>query len=280
MIKKYAFCQHTVLNIVLFLALSVSTLGCGTTSTSIPSPVSKPPPTVKLSVSNLTSPDGTAASALEGESVAIIVDVEPYEHLGWTWQVSGTSGGALNTDEGENVVYTAGKAGIDTITIRATLADGTPLKESLTIQVEAAATEIPVETDNPLPPRVTLDNLQNNQHVPCENLARGTYPDDLEDAIWPVVFISGRYYPQDDGGKAAQKANGEWYQNVRFGDCTNNPEVDSGKAFQLIILTANEATNLEFENYFSNGRKTGQWPGMKELPAGAEEQVRIIVIRE
>jgi hypothetical protein len=90
-----------------------------------------------------------------------------------------------------------------------------------------------------LPPKVTLTSLQNEQKVPCENIASGTYPSDLDKEIWPVAYIGGIYYPQDEGGKAAKKVDGNWYQTVRFGDCTRT-KVDVGKQFQLIIVTAHE----------------------------------------
>jgi hypothetical protein len=219
---------------------------------------------VTLNVASVTSPGGTAANIPAGESAAIVVNVEPYEKLTWTWEVSGTSGGSLNTNQGENVVYKAGQAGIDTVTARATLADGTSIKQSITMNVQPPSTETPTATVTP----------------PCSNLAQGTYPDGLDRAIWPVVFIGGMYHPQDEGGKAAQKANGQWYQTVRFGDCLNNPNRDIGQPFQLIIVTANEAANAAFEAYIVNGKKTGKWLGMSELPLGTEEQVRIVVVRE
>jgi hypothetical protein len=223
---------------------------------------------------------GSMAVIRAGESAAIAINIEPYAQLNWTWEVSGTSGGTLNTNQGENVIYKAGAVGIDTVVARATLADGTPVKQSVDINVEPPATQVPTPTETPPPPKVTLDNLHDNQKVPCSNLARGTFPAELEKAIWPVVFVGNLYHPQDEGGKAAQKANGEWYQTVRFGDCLNNPDTNIGQPFQLIIVTANESANAAFEAYLLNGQKTGKWPGMTELPAGVEEQVRIIVIRQ
>lgn len=281
MFAKRAYHLSVYLGFVNLLILSLLLTSCGggtPAPTNTPSP--KPPPLVSLNVASVTSPGGTASSIPAGESVAIVVDVEPYEELQWSWDVSGTSGGTLNTKEGENVVYKAGQAGIDTITARANLADGTQIKQSITMNVQPPATETPTATPTAMPPKVTLDNIQNDQKVPCSNLASGTYPDGLDKAIWPIVYIAGRYHPQDEGGKAAPKANGTWHQTVRFGDCAGNPTKDVGQSFQLVIVTANEAANAAFEAYILKGQQTGDWPGMEQLPPGAEEQTRIFVIRE
>jgi hypothetical protein len=241
----------------------------------------KLPPTFKMNVAVPdTLEEGSMVRLPERESAAISINIEPYEQLVWTWEVSGTSGGSLNTTQGENVIYTAGTAGIDTVTARATMGDGTAVKQSVDINVEPPATATPLPTETALPPKVTLENLQDNQKVPCSNLVGGTFPAGLDKAIWPVVFVGGVYHPQDEGGKAAQKANGRWFQTVRFGDCVNAPKKDIGQPFHLIIVTANESANAAFELYIANGKQTGKWPGMPALPEGAEEQVRVVVIRE
>jgi len=142
---------------------------------------------------------------------------------------------------------------------------------------EAPPTEIPL-TETPLP-KVTLTSIQNGQTVPCYNDVSGTYEEGLEDYIWPVVIIGGQIYPQDVGGKSASKVSGEWFHVARFGNC-NTPEVDKGKRFELLIVTANESANTEFEAYFANAIKTGDWSPMPALPSGIETQAHISVIRE
>ena len=128
-------------------------------------------------------------------------------------------------------------------------------------------------------PVVVLTTPQDGQKVPCSNIAKGTYPLDFKDYIWPVVYVSGRYYPQATEGKAAQKNSGNWYQPVRFGDC-NDPKEDGEKPFQLIIVTANELANAEFEKYEKAGQASRNWRGMVELPQGTIEQVRLSVTRQ
>jgi hypothetical protein len=128
-------------------------------------------------------------------------------------------------------------------------------------------------------PVVVLTTPQDGQKVPCSNIAKGTYPPDFKGYIWPVVYVSGRYYPQATGGKAAQKNSGNWYQTVRFGD-SNHLKEDEEKPFQLIIVTANELANAEFEKYEKAGQASRNWRGMVELPPGTIEQVRIRVTRQ
>ena len=273
MFAKRAYDQSVYFSLAFLLISSMLLTACGGGEPPIPTTTpTKLPPTVKLTVSTV--------NVQEGKEAAILVELQPYAELEWKWEVSGSSEGTLNKDTGETVIYTAGKAGIDTVTARAKLADGTPVRESVTINVEPAATEVPPPTDTPEPPRVTLAELKPEQKVPCANSLSGTYPAGLEKHIWPVVYVGGKYHPQDEGGKSAQTVDGRWYQTVRFGNCDANPETDKGVRFQLIIFTANDSANAAFEAYISNGQKTGQWPGMTELPPGLEEQLRIVVIRE
>ena len=274
MFVEHAHNRSVYFSIMLLLLSATTLTACGGSAATAPPAASATQleHTVKLTISTV--------NLQEGKETAILVEIQPYETLDWIWEVSGTSGGSLNTNKGENVIYKAGKAGIDTVTARGQLADGTPLKQSININVEAPATEVALATETALPPKVTLTTPQNEQKVVCENLASGTYPLDVEEAIWPIVYINGRFYPQDEGGKSAKKVEGKWYQTVRFGDCTK-ANVDTGEQFQLIIVTANQTANAAFEEYFTNAQETGDWGGMIELPAsGVEEQLRIIVTRE
>lgn len=286
--------------VALLLVISMWTIGCTSspTPTSLPSPAPsplpsltpspaptltlQPPPTVTLNVS-------PGPQVPVGQGVAIVLNVDPYQQLDWTWDVSGTSGGQLNTKTGENVVYTAGKEGVDIIVARAKTPSGDIVKQTVSISVIAAfsnsvpttsapLTQVPPATAPPSINMVTLTTPQSGQTVPCSNVASGTYPLDLEDAIWPVVYVGGRYHPQDEGGKGAQKISGNWYQTVRFGDCSQTTK-DIGQPFQLIIVTANASANTEFEKYIAIAQKSGIYTGLIELPDGVKEQTRIVVNR-
>jgi len=260
--------------VALLFALSLVIAGCGGT------PTPRPQPTFDLDVR-----PGTEVQV--GKGVAIVTKVEPLEKLNLKWSVSGTSEGKLNTDTGEQVVYTAGKKGIDIVVAEGTTASGVPIKQTVTLTVVSEAppitfTPTPSPTQRvtltPTPVIITLTYPQGDQFVPCENPARGTYPLDLTDRIWPVVYIGNKYHPQDEGGKAPPMVNGNWSGTVRFGDCTK-PAENKGTPFQLIIVTANEAANKAFEKYLVTARDMG-FPGMESLPAGFTEHLRIAVTRQ
>jgi hypothetical protein len=275
--NRFAFFVLTLLLICSFVLTACNQAASDSTT--------KPPPTVTINVV-----PGMEVS--EGDEVAMVLETDPYEPLDWVWTVSGNSAGTLNVPSGENIVYTAGKEGVDIIEAKATLEDGTPIKKTITITVTAsepppppsetpvAPTEIP-PTETPLPPKVTLVDLQDGQKVNCLNLLSGTYSPDVEtEYIWPVVLVAGRFYPQDNAGKAAQMVDGEWSQAVRFGNCDNPNPNDIGLTFELFIVTTNDSANAEFEAYIANAIKTGNWEGMLTLPSGTEKQVHIKVIRK
>ena len=273
--------------VTLLLTLSLIT-GCGggapaPVPTQPTSPTPKPPPTITVDVS-------PGLEVPVGKSVSIVISVVPYEQLDWNWSLTGTGGGQLSSKTGENVVYKAGMEGMDNVVAEAKTADGATLKKTVALTIVAAPytptpvapmTATPLPTPTMSPPSgsaVTLTNIQDGQEVPCSNVARGTYPLDLTDEIWPVVYVIGRYYPQDEGGQSAQKNGGNWYQTVRFGDC-NNPQQTVGQQFQLIIYTVDASAKAEFEKYLKTGAASGL-PGMTKVPEGATEQLRIGVIRK
>lgn len=277
----------------LLLTLSLVITGCN----AAPAPSATPtpaqiaaakPPTILLDVK-------PASEVQTGQGVAIVAKVEPYEKLDLKWSVSGTSGGKLSADTGEQVVYTAGQVGVDIVVAEGKTASGTPVKQTVALTIVAAPptaaptqppTQVPsttapstITTTSPSASTVTLTSLQNNQTVPCENLATGTYTLDIKDHIWPVVLINNRYHVQDEGGKAPTMIDGNWFATVRFGECTKPPEYDKGKLFQLIIVTADSSANAVFEEYLKTAASKN-WAGLPALPPGAKEYVRIVVTRQ
>src|SRR6478672_2356495 len=76
-----------------------------------------------------------------GKEVAILAKVAPLEKLDLKWSVSGTADGKLNTDIGEQVVYTAGKKGVDIVVAEGTTANGAPVRQTLTLTVVSQVVE-------------------------------------------------------------------------------------------------------------------------------------------
>jgi hypothetical protein len=106
-----------------------------------------------------------------------------------------------------------------------------------------------------------LDGFENGQEVMCENPLQGTYLEEVTEPIWPVVIVDGIWYPQDQNFQPATKINGIWTGVARFGICTQ-PQRDVGKAFQLLIIRADEDCHEQLDQYFVNGQATGDWPGL------------------
>lgn len=280
MFAKYAQTWYRGFVGSLLLVISLLITSCGSTPTPAPTPI------------NVTFDLSPGPQVAEGEGVSISIVIEPYEELEWQWEVSGTSGGQLSSTTGEDVVYTAGKKGVDIIIAEAITQSGVTIRKKVSMNVVSTPLDNqvliqPTQTIQPtVPPTaqpstslLTITTPQDGENVPCTNIARGTYSLDLDGYIWPIVLIDGRYHPQDEGGKAAQKNGGNWYQTVRFGDC-KQLQNDSGKPFQLIIVTANESANAEIEKYLESTKASGKYPGLIELPAGTKEYMRIIVTRE
>ena len=156
----FSFLSFTFLSII-----SLAIASCGTAPTPAPTAIpTKPPPNVKLSVAHVSQEPtgGDVANVHEGEGVAIVVKIEPYESFDWTWDVSGTSGGTLNVKQGENVVYTAGTKGVDVVVAEAKTADGGMIKQQVTINVEATTTvtdtPVPVDTPTAPPPPIACNH--------------------------------------------------------------------------------------------------------------------------
>jgi hypothetical protein len=88
-----------------------------------------------------------------GQSVAIVAVVEPLEKLDLKWSIYGTAEGELNTDTGEQIIYTARKEGEDLVVAEGTTASGAPVKQTILIVV---GTEALAPGVTPVPPTATL----------------------------------------------------------------------------------------------------------------------------
>ncbi|MGZ4881338.1 MAG: fasciclin domain-containing protein [Halobacteriota archaeon] len=89
-----------------------------------------------------------------------------------------------------------------------------------------------------------------------------------------VLYIPsvGRYYPQKEPIKI--NSDGSWYYR-----CTIGSAGDNGRQFQIHVVTADANANSAFDNYIANGQRTGEYPGMTALPAGATSLATATVTR-
>jgi len=283
--------------VALLLILSLTMAGCGST------PTPKPQPTFALEVS-------PGAEVQVGKDVAIVAKVEPLEKLDLEWSVSGTAGGKLNTDIGEQVIYTAGKEGTDIVVAEGTTASGVPVKQtvSLTVVGEPVA-QAPTSADTPLPPtdtssppletpkpppcqstRPSLDGPPVNVEVqitspghcdtglPTTTTAGGTYSGDLTGKeIWILVYPPDlKYYPQSLGaceGLPVDASGGIWNTTVHFGGPLQQFDVVA-----VVTDTDGEASQ-EFKRWLQRGCETNDFPGYprNKLPGGITEVDAITV---
>ena len=237
-------------------------------STETPAPTATvDPPTITV------RPDpNTDVALMLGEELPLQVDATSTARLTVEWKLQGP--GQLSEDKTQpSVIYIApatletGKTAIVSVVVQN---EGGQTTQSITISlVEPTTTPIP----SPGPVTLTLTYPTDGAEVPCENTVEGEYGPELEGEIWPVVYVTGRYYPQDAGGQPASKVGGEWFQPVRFGDCEDpiKLERDTGKGFELFVVVANEACHASMAEYF----EIGDFSGWTELPESCQENVPV-----
>ena len=87
-------------------------------------------------------------------------------------------------------------------------------------------------------------------------------------------FIEGDWPTQS--GPASVTAGGRWTSpSLYFGKAK-----DSGRAFDLIVILADRSAADQFWAYLQQGHETGNFPAITHLPAGAQEYMRVNVIRK
>lgn len=249
-------------------------------SLTTPMPTETPAPTATVDPPIITvRPDpNTDVALILGEELPLHVDATSTSRLTIEWKLQGP--GQLSQDKTQpSVIYIApatletGKTAIVSVVVQN---EGGQTTKSITISlVEPTTTPIP----SPGPVTLTLTYPTDGAEVPCENMAEGEYGPTLEGEIWPVVHITGRYYPQDEDGGSAHKEEkedeegGNWSQPVRFGDCEDpiKLERDTGKGFELFVVVANEACHASMAEYF----EIGDFSGWTELPESCQENVPV-----
>lgn len=210
-----------------------------------------------------------------GQEAALTIPVSGSGELAFQWSADR---GTLSTPLGPSTNYKAPSTpGRAIVNVQITSEGNSVVKSKVFDIIDQSD---PADSSTSILPvgAVTLASHKEGQTVPCEAIAKGRYSSDVTGAIWPVVYVGNAYHPQDEGGKGASKVNGDWTGTVRFGDC-DKPQEASGKTFQLLVVTADDTANRAFESYLQSGRQSG-FPGMRGLPAGTVEHVRILVMRD
>lgn len=129
-------------------------------------------------------------------------------------------------------------------------------------------------TTTPLP-TVKITSLRPRQRVPSKvSEIRGTSTRLRPgQEIWIIVISLSRYYPQD--GPVIIERNGNWASPPAF----IGTDRDVGRTFYVLAVLANSQAGTALDHYLEVGNQTGNYPGIKRLPAGAQEYYRVPVIR-
>ena len=157
------------------------------TSAPTSAPATLPPPAVTLNVN-----PGTQVPV--NQSVAIVADIVPYEEINLKWTVTGNSGGNVNPNTGEQVVYTAGNTpGTDIVIAEGTTNSGARIKQTVSFIVEAGPTPPPLV---PVPTPIRKEKWPKNAQEAAELFAKGQgewtqnqYEGWTLTAVWPPIEV-------------------------------------------------------------------------------------------
>ena len=132
----------------------------------------------------------------------------------------------------------------------------------------------------PLVGDVSITNIEDGDRVRGQMDLFGDCSSDLEGDIWALVYApNGRWYPQSTnpwGGVHVQKAGERWRVRGIFGG-----DYDSCKAFDVVIVLANDTASSFFNKIQTKFCEEGDYPGFLtiELPPGIDVKDRVRVFR-
>lgn len=138
----------------------------------------------------------------------------------------------------------------------------------------ASPTTIPTMTTKP-PPIVEFASPTDGETVSPEVVTRGTAQNLVRKEIWIVLEFDGSYYPQR--GPVKVRGDGTWKSPRIFIGGPN----DSGTEWDIHAVLANSPDARQwFVDYLEKGEKSKSFPGKTSLPADADINSSVMVIRE
>jgi hypothetical protein len=123
--------------------------------------------------------------------------------------------------------------------------------------------------------KIKITYPENMAEVSQMEVIQGTNQAIREDVnIWMVIFSKevGVYYPQSK--PIIPLSDGTWLKKIYIGS-----EDDTGAAFDILIVTANQNATTIFNEYEVESFKNSSWAGFQELPDGVKVWDRITVHR-
>jgi hypothetical protein len=132
----------------------------------------------------------------------------------------------------------------------------------------------PTPTPTPTPVDIKITYPLDSTTVQMKENITGTainIPDGQQ--LWIAIYPqnANKYYPQNP---VDVQNDGSWTLPVQFGQPEN-----VGVKYDLYAVLADKNAQKEFNDYLDNCIKTNSWPGMRELPNGTSQIIKLTVIR-
>jgi hypothetical protein len=254
---------------------------------------------------------GNSSSDLEGELWVLVYapngrwypqSTDPcngvhVKRVGTTWEVPASFGGENNSGEAFDVVIVLANATASDILssrqgewcrardypgfLTIELPPGLDEKDRVRVYRSSDRWGLAPEIEEiPLVGDVSITNIEDGDRVRGQMDLFGDCSSDLEGDIWALVYApNGRWYPQSTnpwGGVHVQKAGERWRVRGIFGG-----DYDSCKAFDVVIVLANDTASSFFNKIQTKFCEEGDYPGFLtiELPPGIDVKDRVRVFR-
>ena len=134
-----------------------------------------------------------------------------------------------------------------------------------------------VATTNQVDPVIKITNPANEETVSSSIFVNGTFSGEtpVDQYAWVVINprdSTKQFWPQ--GGNHIKPINQKWSLMAIIGG-----NQDRGKKFDIIVISVDNETDIDFSNWVNQGDKTGNYPS-KEFPENATIMDKITVIRK
>lgn len=212
-----------------------------------------------------------------GEEVVIEAEVSKNpEDLTVTYKWEAEEGEIKTRDERKPMAdYTAPattEEKLVTVTLRALYGDKELDEKSIRIKVVLSP---------PPPDMVKITKPKNGETgLGSRVMVTGTanIPENLYLWIVVVPHASGMYFPQSFKAKSepvGKGIKGSWRETAALGE----ENLGRGEQFDILAVVADEQAKSELSTKLEEWKIARSWPGLLQLPSGAEEKVRITVKR-
>ena len=201
-------------------------------------------------------PQSGNVNIINGEWL-LTVGLGTKENIGETFKIIAVLADQESNEELMNYIYTGpstGWPGMSSIPVGAKIVD------------EVTVTRINPEINITYPSNTTSVNTQEIVNGTAKNIPS-------EHKVWILVhpLATTKLYPQHGN---VNIINEKWSIQAELGGKEN-----VGETFEIIAVLANENAHEELTNYINTGRNTDSWPGIDNIPDGADVYDEVTVTR-